>query len=673
MTIKRLLFLLFQLSFVVAIAILLFSFKSKSVKEGSSSKIPKDSIDNATYIKNIITYSKIYDFINYNLNYIQWKNREAIVPFYDKLKQAPTRKLRILHIGDSHIQADYFTGYVRDEMQRLFGLGGRGFVFPYAAAETHSAYDYRTYCSGNWQYSRNIQSYPTYDIGITGATIHTTDSTATFSIVFKSSALKANFNLLKLYCKQSPESYDIKLLASGVHDTINITCNQQNNFFYVPILLANKSDTLEFFIHKSNLQQSFFECYGLLIETNDNSGVLYSSVGINGAGYRSMLKETLLANQLSDYNPDLVIIDLGANDFYGYTLKEYELETNLKKIIDIIKNAAPFTSIIVSNSQDLFKRKRNITECQPFSALTRKVAFEKNCGFFDYYNISGGKLSMLKWSKNNLAQRDRVHLSGAGYYIKGELVVNAILNSYYLLLSNDSLKQFVLDYNKMDSLRLALTENKNKDKPSYYQNEIISYKPKNTKVNSKTDYYYSIKPGDNLGKIAEDFGVSINSIKDWNNLGGNKIIAGEVLLIHPKKNIPKSSSPTTNKTQPITNSSGNKTYYTVKSGENLWMIAQKFGVTVENIQNWSNLSGDAIKPGDILVVYAKSTNVVTVKPNQPKNIPVTPNKNQVTYKVVSGDNLWSIAKKYNVSVESIKKLNNLQDDKLKLGKILIIK
>ncbi len=657
----------------MTITIILFSFTSISIKKENANKIPKDSIENVSYIKNIITYSKLYDFINYNLNYIQWKDNTAIVPFYDKLKQTPNRKLRILHIGDSHIQADYFTGYIRDEMQRLFGAGGRGFVFPYAAAETHSAYDYRTYCSGNWQYSRNIQPYPTYDIGITGATIHTTDSTATFSFVFKSSALQNNFNLLKLYCKQSPESYDIKLLASGVHDTINITCNQQNNFFYIPIILSKSSDTLEFFIHKSNPKQSFFECYGLLIETNDNSGVLYSSVGINGAGYRSILKETLLANQLTDYNPDLVIIDLGANDFYGYTLNEYELEYNLKKIIEIIKNAAPSTSIIISNTQDLFKRKRNITECQPFSALTRKVAFENNCGFFDYYNISGGKLSMLKWSKNNLAQRDRVHLSGAGYYIKGELMVNAILNSYYLILSNDSIKQFVSNYSKIDSLNFALTENKNKNKPSYYQNELITYKPKNPKINSKTDYYYSIKPGDNLGKIAEEFGVSINNIKDWNNLGGNKIIAGEVLLIHPKKNIPKPINSNINKTQPITNSSGNKTYYTVQSGENLWLISQKFGVTVENIQEWSNLSGNSIKPGDILVVYAKTTNKVIVKPDQPKNVAVRPNKNQVTYTVVSGDNLWSIAKKHNVTVESIKKLNNLQDDKLKLGTILIIK
>ncbi len=416
-------------------AILLSSYREKPVIADPYVKVPKDSIVSAAYIKNIISYSKIYDFINYNLNYIQWKNNEAIVPFFDKLKQTPNRKLRIIHIGDSHVQADYFTGYVREEMQRIFGTGGRGFIFPYAAAETHSAYDYKTYCSGNWQYSRNIQPYPNLNMGVTGATIYTTDSTATFSFVFKSFALKSNYTLLKLYCNQSPESYDIKLLASGSHDTIDIICNQQTNLPYIPVILKNASDTLEFFVHKKNPQQTFFECYGLLIETNENNGVLYSSVGINGAGYKSILRETLLANQLSDYNPDLVIIDLGANDFFGYSINEYELEYNLKKIIEIIRDSAPSSSIIISNAQDIYKRKRNIAECLPFSSLTRKIAFDNNCGFFDYYNVSGGQQSMLKWSKNNLAQRDRVHLSGAGYYVRGELFFNAILNSYYQLLS----------------------------------------------------------------------------------------------------------------------------------------------------------------------------------------------------------------------------------------------
>src|SRR5208337_1895586 len=103
---------------------------------------------------------------------------------FSKLKQTKSNKLKVLHIGDSHVQADIFTGYIRDELQNVFGEGGRGFVFPYAAASTHAAYDYRTSCKGKWDYSRNIQPYPVYDIGITGATIHTEDSTASFKLVF---------------------------------------------------------------------------------------------------------------------------------------------------------------------------------------------------------------------------------------------------------------------------------------------------------------------------------------------------------------------------------------------------------------------------------------------------------------------------------------------------------
>ena len=121
------------------------------------------------------------------------QNVSAIDSFFIKLSQTPKRKLKIFQIGDSHLQADFPSGYIRERMQQLFGYGGRGLIFPYKSAGTHSAYDYKTFSFGKWEFTRNTQKEAIYDMGLIGATIHTTDSTAGFSIVFHEGFIHDNF------------------------------------------------------------------------------------------------------------------------------------------------------------------------------------------------------------------------------------------------------------------------------------------------------------------------------------------------------------------------------------------------------------------------------------------------------------------------------------------------
>ena len=211
----------------------LFAFTGKNNNAPHDKTYNPDSIVFPQYVKRLIAYNKIYPFIHYNQNYIEWNDSTSINDFFKKLKRTQTHKLKVLHIGDSHVQADIFTGYIRNELQKILGDGGRGFVFPYAAAATHAAYDYKTTCKGKWEFSRNVQPYPAYDMGITGATIHTEDSTASFKLVFPSWALKDNNNVLKIYCKRASDSYNLKLKASGISAPLYIDCNSFNDKLYL--------------------------------------------------------------------------------------------------------------------------------------------------------------------------------------------------------------------------------------------------------------------------------------------------------------------------------------------------------------------------------------------------------------------------------------------------------
>ncbi len=105
---------------------------------------------------------------------------------------------------------------------------------------------------------------------------------------------------------------------------------------------------------------------------------------------------------------------------------------------------------------------------------------------------------------------------------------------------------------------------------------------------------YRVRSGDYLGKIAERYGVGVSQIKKWNGLKNNNLRIGQRLTIYPR--IPFASNKET--TVAKTTTKNNVKIYTVKNGDSLWSISQKFpGVTVEKIKNWNDISSNKLKPG----------------------------------------------------------------------------
>jgi membrane-bound lytic murein transglycosylase D len=110
---------------------------------------------------------------------------------------------------------------------------------------------------------------------------------------------------------------------------------------------------------------------------------------------------------------------------------------------------------------------------------------------------------------------------------------------------------------------------------------------------SKSKVRYRVRSGDYLGKIARKYGVRVSQIKQWNGLRSNNLRIGQRLTIYPRNTIATNSSI---KAKP-TSISTSKTYI-VKSGDSLWSISQKFpGVSIQNIRDWNDISGNNLKPG----------------------------------------------------------------------------
>ena len=155
-------------------------------------------------------------------------------------------------------------------------------------------------------------------------------------------------------------------------------------------------------------------------------------------------------------------------------------------------------------------------------------------------------------------------------YIKDE--------NYTLRLPRNVIGPFVNNENQIYAYAKAEFDKREKPLPQFFEAE------------SKT--IYRVRSGDFLGKIARKYGVRVSQIKQWNGLRSNNISIGQRLTIYPSK--PYTTQGSTNKPgSSVKLNPSNVTYYTVKEGDSLWSISQKFsGVSVQNIKDWNDISGN---------------------------------------------------------------------------------
>ena len=146
---------------------------------------------------------------------------------------------------------------------------------------------------------------------------------------------------------------------------------------------------------------------------------------------------------------------------------------------------------------------------------------------------------------------------------------------------------------------------------------------------------YTVKKGDNLYKIAQNYDTTVSEIIKLNNLTSTNLSIGQILEI------------------PTKTASGNT--YTVKSGDSLYKIAQQYNTTVNELKNLNNISSNLLSIGQVLKIPSS-----TIEP-------------PITYTVKRGDSLYKIAEQYNTTVNDLMKLNNLGTTLLSIGQVLKIK
>ncbi len=373
---------------------------------------------------------KMYPFINYENNRLIYPGdsncMEGLYQKLDDIIGSGTGKINIVHIGGSHIQADIYTHQIRKRLQSLqYDLnGGRGFIFPFRMARTNNPSNYSVRYTGSWNYCKNTQYKRTCPLGLSGMAVSTTQKQTSVHIdPNNDQEAKFSFNSVKVF--HSPTPYALRVLVND-----SIYSGKYDPQWGITEFDIEETNTLTLRISCPDTISSSFTLYGISLDNND-PGIVYNSIGVNGARLSSYLNCEYYSQHISALKPDLVIFSIGTNDGNTRHLNAEKYKNEYEQLIEITKTAAPQAKILITVPNDCYYYKRY---ANPNTAILRKeiisLAKEKNYAVWDFYSIMGGFDSSRKWYNYGLMRYDRIHFNKKGYLLKGELFVSAFLRGW---------------------------------------------------------------------------------------------------------------------------------------------------------------------------------------------------------------------------------------------------
>ncbi len=379
---------------------------------------------------------------------IQYKNanKSALANFFTSLNtiNSQEKSIRILHYGDSQIEGDRISDYLRLKLQSQFGGEGPGLIsfMPVAPSVINKL---------SW--SAGWDRYPVFagkDKRVKhnnfGALAHITRFnnyiTITDTTQYKSAWVKivtsknggpkaAAYKKIKLFYGGAQNKTYVELYENGSlnnSDSLNAGGN-----FNIKEFALNQSALLQEFKFKGKDSPDF---YGVSLE--GNKGVIVDNFGLRGSSgtFFNQINYGQL-KQFYDYlNSKLIILQFGGNALPYMTTKEQadNFGTYLKAQILTIKKLAPEASILIIGPADMSVKVGANYQTHPqlenLRDAIKRNAFETDCAFFDMYTCMGGKNSMVSWVEQGIGAKDYIHFSSGGARKIAVLLYSSLINDY---------------------------------------------------------------------------------------------------------------------------------------------------------------------------------------------------------------------------------------------------
>jgi len=355
--------------------------------------------------------------------------------FFQSLDSARRKEeiVRILHIGDSQIEGDRISGYLRQRLQQQFGGCGPGLI-PFSE-ETVSRMYLRM--DGYTQ----TKKFQLLGKGLRGE--HTRYSLFHSYFRLKQDSGQSNSNLSGTF------AYHLNNLGyrrNGYFENATLLLRNRDSRLELNTSSGNRSfapsDSLRFSTWNMGKPSRNFsvsmetgagtDFYGVCLDCK--SGVALDNIPLRGSSGLELLKinPKFLQEQIRRLNTRLVILQFGVN-VVPYDASSYNwYENNLVKIISTIKNSAPGIQVLVIGVSDMARKKNGIWGS--FETIPRVISAQQNAcartnsAFWDMYQVMGGKNAIIAWSKTSppLAGKDLIHLTPKGAQVVGEFLFQAI-------------------------------------------------------------------------------------------------------------------------------------------------------------------------------------------------------------------------------------------------------
>lgn len=341
--------------------------------------------------------------------------------------------VHIVHIGDSHIQAEGSTSVLRSCFQNHYGSAGRGLITPFRIAGTNQPVDYQITSPSRFTTAKLLKQPWPVDMGFTGISVSPTEQR--YSITLSTSSVdgaEQDFTIVRIF------------ITGKFPKIAKLTDEQGRNAAFS---ILDSEGTLSIFIHEPVTAATIHfvstgKCaiHGFMLE-NQMTGVLYSAIGNNGATYSSYNSIGSFAADLRPLSPHLFIISLGTNEAFGTTSADM-LYQNIEMLVTSLRAQHPGAQFLLTTPAECQRSKwvrtgkgkrRKRTRSYSVNANVAKMrtailkyGADHSIPVFDFYAVAGGAGSSDKWIKAELMRSDRIHYSWDGYALIGRLLFDAM-------------------------------------------------------------------------------------------------------------------------------------------------------------------------------------------------------------------------------------------------------
>lgn len=361
-----------------------------------------------------------------------------------KLSKAGSHPVSIVHIGDSHIQPDYATAEIRDNLQYDYGNAGRGLITPLKMSGTNQPHDYTFSSSQGWTHVKLMsQSWPR-TMGFTGTSITPVNTSSSFLVATSDRDDYDPFSSITIFHRGQ---FFVTSVSDADGKLVPFISTPSKDYTHISLARSVNSAKIGFD------SAGDLTLFGVSL-SGARPGVFYHTIGNNGATYDTYNRIGMMGEGLQPLSPDLVIISLGTNEAFGRVDKKM-IMNSVDRLVGNIRRKNPGAEILLvtpmecqkstystvrSKTKKRGRRTRTTSrrvrsykpndKIAPVREAILEYAKRENIAVYDWYAVAGGEGASEKWIADGLFSGDRIHHSLNGYRLWGMLMYQALREAF---------------------------------------------------------------------------------------------------------------------------------------------------------------------------------------------------------------------------------------------------